>query len=150
MFSYLRHAFCLMGFCAVLFAQVSSPTGIVEGDVNDSTTNKPIAGARVRLQAGALALFSRCDANGHFEFQGVPFGTHAVTVERPGYTSASGKARLSPNRIRAEVHVSLQPYAVISGKITDSAGAPLEGVNVELLTVRRRKYLWRLPTSLVL
>jgi hypothetical protein len=131
----------LLGLCAALAAQ----TGTVEGDVVDSATNKPIAGARVKLQNGQRSLFTMCDQDGHFQFQEVPFGRYPLTVEQPGYMAASDgpnmrgpttMADMPRDKGRATVHVALIPYGVITGKVTDSAGAPLEGVNVDLLKLR--------------
>lgn len=139
----IRRALSLFGLCALLFSQTPSPTtsrtGTVEGDVTDSVTHKPIAGARVRLQAGERVLFTGCDGNGRFQFQPVPLGDGFVLADQPGYPGISQPpipAPLSPGKTRVQVHILLQPYGVISGRITDPAGVPAEGVTVELLQLR--------------
>jgi len=141
--SCIRRALPLFGLCSLLFSQTPSPTtsqtGTVEGDVTDSVTHKPIAGARVRLQAGDRVLFTRCDENGRFQFQPVPLGEVLVLADQPGYLGISQPpipARLSPGKTRTQVHSLLQPYGVISGRITDPAGVAAEGVTVELLQLR--------------
>jgi len=136
----LRRAFSLLGLCAVLSAQTPPGTGTVQGDVTDGVTHKPIAGARVKLQAGERILFTRCDENGRFQLAEVAMGSYAVAADRPGYSPATGQppsyARLSPDKTLAEVHVILQPYSVISGRVVDSAGVPVEGAFIELLELR--------------
>ena len=125
----------LLGFCGVLIAQ----TGTVEGDVTDCVTHKPLAGARVKLRAGERVIFGRCDANGRFQLPEVPVGSYSVQADQPGYSGAAQPFRHatpSPGAPGAEVHVSLLPYGVISGRVTDSAGVPIEGVRVELMNLR--------------
>lgn len=137
--SCLRRAFFLLGLCAVPFAQTPSPAGTVEGDVTDIVAHKPIPRARVKLQAGERILFTRCDENGRFQLAEVAMGSYTVVADQPGYSPAGqppSHARLSPDKTRAEVHVLLQPYAVISGRVVDSAGVPVEGAFVELLELR--------------
>ena len=141
--SCFARAFPLLGFCAVVFAQTTpstaSQTGIVEGDVTDSVTHKPIAGARVMLQADKGVLFTRCDGNGRFQFQPVPLGDGLVLADQAGYVGISQPpipARLSPGKTRIQVHILLQPAGIISGRITDTAGVAAEGVTVELLQLR--------------
>ena len=109
--------------------------GTVDGDVTDTVTLKPISGARVKLKAGERVLFAMCDATGRFQFQEVPFDNYAVSGDRPGYLVAGQPiwARLSADRTRIEVHLTLQPAAVIAGKVTDSAGVPMEAVAIDLL-----------------
>jgi hypothetical protein len=138
----LRRAFSLLGFCAVLIAQtqpLTPPlTGTVEGSVTESVTHKPVAGARVKLQAGERALFAMCDENGRFQFQEVPLGDYPVWADRPSYRPLGdpAKVRISSDKARAQVNVMLQQYGVISGRIADSAGVPLEGARIELLVLR--------------
>jgi hypothetical protein len=125
----LRIAIPLLGLCAVLPAQPGAST--VEGDVTDSVTHRPIAGARVKLRAGERALFTRCDASGRFQIQEVPAGNLEVTADQPGYMPASQSVRAG-----GPVHLSLRRYAVVAGTVTDAAGVPVEGVSVDLLTLR--------------
>ena len=138
----LMRAFPLLGLCAALFAQTPSPTsprhGAVEGEVTDSVTHKPIAGARVKLQAGARSLFARCDASGHFQFPEVPLGDYVAVADQPGYMAVGETfdVRLAPDKPRATVNVLLQPYGIISGRLTDSAGAPLGIAYLQLLVLR--------------
>lgn len=139
----LRRTLSLLGFCAVLSAQTPAPappqTGAIEGDVTDSLTHKPLAGARVKLQAGERVLFTRCGANGRFQFPELPSGNYQVTPDQPGYAAFSQTVRAAYSIISGtptQVHFSLKPYAAVSGRIVDSAGVPMEGVIVELLRFR--------------
>lgn len=133
----------MLGFCAVLFAQTPSPTppqtGAIEGDVTDILTHKPLAGARVKLQAGDLLLFTRCDANGRFQFPEIPAGNYLVAPDQPGYLAFGQTVRAAYSIISGtptQVHFPLKPYAVVSGRVTDSAGVPMQGASVELLRLR--------------
>jgi hypothetical protein len=139
----LKRASCWLGFCAVLLAQMPSSippqTGAIEGDVTDSLTHKPLAGARVKLQAGERVLFTRCDENGRFQSPEVPVGNYLVTPDQPGYMAFGQTVRAAYSIISGtptQVHFPLKPYAAISGRIVDSAGVPMEGATVELLRLR--------------
>ncbi len=125
----IGRALPLLGFCAVLAAQ--SGAGAVEGDVTDCVSHRPIAGARVKLRAGERMLFTRSDSSGRFQFQEAPAGNLEVTADQPGYMNASHYVRAA-----GPVHLSLIRYAVVAGSVKDWAGVPVEGVRVELLTLR--------------
>ncbi len=115
----------LLGLSTAIYAQIvtlpSPQTGTVDGDVTENVLHDPISRARVKLRAGERMFFTRCDATGRFQFQQVPLGDYAVSADQPGYLAAGQpvSARLSADRTRIDVHLSLQPAAVIAGKVTD-------------------------------
>jgi hypothetical protein len=119
----------------------------VEGDVADSLSGKPLAGARLKLstQRNGDQHFTMADKQGHFRFTGIDLALHYLTAEYAGYmnpgatptaASFSTQAALSAANPHVEVQVPLEAYAVLSGRVTDAAGAPAEGIRVSLL-VRR-------------
>jgi hypothetical protein len=106
--------------------------------VTDSVTRRSIGGARVKLEARERALFTKCDENGRFQFQSVPVGEYLARADQLGYMQVGEPiaVRLSSDKTRVRVNVLLEPYGVVSGRITDSAGVPMECVGVELLKLR--------------
>lgn len=153
-----------------MHAQTPAATiAILEGDVVNSATGAPIAGARVKVDTQqAEPLYSKSDASGHFLFNNLPPNFYRVSVEAPGFvkpTSTSvdlavhrakttGSAgRISGNanccvpatvtgtadadgNLHARISIPMVAYAVITGKVTDPNGVPIEGCPVEILMKR--------------
>jgi iron complex outermembrane receptor protein len=144
--------------CAVLFACLASPAVahaqpvvVLSGQLLDSLTGEPIAGASVFVEE--LAREARADGEGRFTVPGVAPGTYHVFVLADGYSSrrtevvaaAGGLAVVVP--VDPELHFedvvsvsarargqfeSFQPTSVLSGQERDqrlegSLGATLEG-----------------------
>jgi carboxypeptidase family protein len=104
----------------------------IAGQVLDSLTKLPIAGATVSLSpTGATAL---TDANGNFSF-GVAAGTYTVTASAVDYNSASQTVTLN-NGQKVNVNfrlVSITSFGSLNGTVTDGATkAPIAGATVTL------------------
>jgi hypothetical protein len=84
-----------------LWLQAQPTAYSVDALILDAATRAPVAGARIRISAGA---FTRI-------------------------TGASGA--------RATIAIPLLAHAVISGRVIDPEGIPLQGYKIELLTDRR-------------
>jgi len=114
----------LLAFSAALSAQTIE----IEGDVVDSTTGAPVAGAYVVGRwSGPQPSVASSDSAGHFRFPDRTPWWGGIQVYRAGYVTTSG---MRPGRI------ALMPEAVIFGKILDEDGFPGEGVIVEALRFR--------------
>jgi hypothetical protein len=99
----------------------------IDGDVVDSVTGAPIAGAYL-LDGNLWTRAAVSDSNGHFRLA----EAGAVQVDRAGYLPPllSYQAQASP------MHVVLTPQAVIFGRVTDEDGFPVDGATVEVLGFR--------------
>jgi hypothetical protein len=64
---------------------------IIRGQVTVAGSGTPLVGAAVAI-AGAAQLNAVTDANGRFEFTGVPAGAITITASAAGYQVASGNA----------------------------------------------------------
>lgn len=118
--------------------------GTVEGSVADAASGKPLAGARIKLSTfrDGDQHFTVADKHGRFQFAGIDLQSHQLFAEYPGYMNPgsrpaqeflSAEAPLSAGNTHVEVEVRLQAYAVLSGRVTDAAGAPADNIRIDLL-----------------
>ena len=121
-----------------LAAQVPATTGVVDGEVVDGVTGTPIANARVKLKKEPEDLYAGVDGEGHFRFAGLAPAGYSLSVESPGFlpatpTYVSLVSDANPEAdglIHAKVTVKLTAYAVITGRVTDPYGMPVEDCQI--------------------
>jgi hypothetical protein len=122
------------------------PDGVVlEGKVVDLSNKRPVA-ATVRLQRiepqpkggyhYTVVVSTAADDTGHWVLKKTPAGWHRVVIEADGYVSrVVGYARSDSQPYWHSYDFGLSQPAPVSGRITDGAGKPLEGVEVRLADV---------------
>ncbi len=119
---------------------------VIEGKVTDLATKQPIA-ATMRLQrveprekGGYLypvIAEAKADAQGHWVLKRAPAGWVRVVVEADGFVpKVAGHARIDEQPRWQSYDCGLARPAAVSGRVTDEAGKPLEGVDVRLGNVR--------------
>jgi hypothetical protein len=146
-----------------VFAQAPQPTvekAHLEGQITN-LAGEPLKKAAVRLQgtftstpttntgaapAMPTAYTSESDAAGHFVFEEVEPGRYTLSAERTGYVRSSYGARsasspptvmnLAAGQKMTGISVKLTPQGIISGKITDEDGDPVERAQVMILQWR--------------
>ena len=151
----------MVAFAAVLLTAVVSqavppapppnappPTGLIVGRVLDGSTNRPIAGAVVSLDGGAIGPASPgrtvpralTSSSGQFVFRKVPKGSYQLRATRAGYADGSygqrrpggvsGSLALADAQRVGDAIVLIWKHATISGTVVDEAGDPLIGVQI--------------------
>jgi protocatechuate 3,4-dioxygenase beta subunit len=126
----------------------TQPPGVLTGQVISSTTGEPLrkVSLTVRPQgSGGSAAATTSDNSGNFRFATLDPGTYTLTGERTGYVRATlGEDRGQPTQITITsgqtaggIQLKLLPHAVISGRIYDLDGDPVQGAQV---TVMRYSY----------
>jgi hypothetical protein len=102
----------------------------IEGDVVDSSTGAPLAGAYVISRLAATRGVATTDSGGHFRLSlSFPYG-RALEVRRAGFLTGHADV-INPGR------VALIPQAAISGKIVDEDGFPAENVVIQAMRLRQ-------------
>ncbi len=157
---FLAAAVALSAFFAAFACaqQAGSPqeNGSVAGTVIDAMTEEPLKGAEVRLrniqaasdpasQSVSRSLprptSANTDASGHFLFENLPPGRYYLLASHDGYVNnnrayADLRGRwfsVAPGQHVGDVVVRLLPNGTIAGHISNEAGKPLRGVEVEAM-----------------
>src|SRR5262249_56304356 len=116
------------------------------GKVTDLSTRQPIA-ATIKLQrvepqqtggyVYPVVAEAKADAQGHWVLRKAPAGWLRVIVEADGFVPrVAGYARFDDQPGWQSYDCGLASPATVSGRITDDAGTPLEGVDVRLDNVQ--------------
>lgn len=122
--------------------------GLIFGTVVDSTTQRPVAGARVRIVQGASRFVRRgagslggapsptqsTDANGRFRFENLKGGTLTLRVSHTGYVTQD-VPNVNPDVVSTSqgLVVALEAGGEIRGTVLDPGGAPLSDMTVYLI-----------------
>ncbi len=127
----MKSCFLLLAFSTALAAQS------VEGDVVDGVTGAPIEGAYVSTSSANSAMLStRTDAAGHFRFEEASLWG-SLQVLRTGYRFTNwslGRPASQPSSQGISgVRITLAPEAVISGKVLDEDGFPVDNAFIMVL-----------------
>jgi len=111
----------------------AAPAQTIEGWVVDSVTNMPVAGAYAAI--GGPTINDRylpiTDRAGHFVWNVPPGVTYQVAVSGAGYLPTAQPVIVTPGQDSGNLRIALTPQAVISGKLEDEDGFPVEGAYVE-------------------
>jgi len=127
----------LLLLCRCLAAQ---GTASVAGTVIDSETKQPMAGVHVAIYVSPMGgdeqpvygAVSKPD--GHFSVTGLSPATYFVNARHTGYVFAPSKILSVPLKAgdnKTDLVVAMTQRAVISGRVTDEFGDPVQEVRVE-------------------
>ncbi len=133
--------------------QDTGKLGSIEGRVVNTATGEGIrradvlmrgSGAAVRGVRSETARGVSTDAEGKFKFQGVEAGTYNLMVQKQGFVPERGPGyvgrgiRVAPGQEVSGLEYKLQPFAVITGRVVDDEGEPVQGIAVNVL---RRRFM---------
>src|SRR5690349_10824261 len=123
---------------------MATGTGVIFGQVTESDSNRPVAGALVTLNLpGNTPIRIMADAQGRFGFRDLPAGRFNITTQRPGWVDgAYGRTRpagptlaltLANGEKVSNVSVPMWKYASIAGVVVDETGDPVVTKTVRVL-----------------
>lgn len=117
-------------------------TGGIAGRIVDSATNAPISGANITIAALKLSVQSRYD--GTFSINGVPEGSHLISVRLIGYKSQDVRRTVESGKTLT-IDITLVPSAMsLSEVVTTVTGSqrrievPTDIVKINADEVRER------------
>jgi len=123
----------------------SGGTALIMGRVVEATTNAPVAGAIVQIDAGTNDTLSvATDSAGQFVMGALKSGAFRLEARKSGYAESTfGQRRpytysgmrltLADGERRGDVTLRLWKYGAITGRVVDEVGEPLIGVMVTAL-----------------
>ncbi|APU14299.1 S8 family serine peptidase [Actinoalloteichus fjordicus] len=114
---------------AAVDAAPRGDAGVLTGTVTDSTTGEPVAAARVAV-SGPQNRAVVAAADGTFTLM-LPVGDYAVTGTVFGYAENGASATvLADQTATVDLALTALPTHAVSGRISDSGGTGLAGVEV--------------------
>src|ERR1017187_9165899 len=112
--------------------------GSLEGTAIHAVTREPLSRVHVRLVGGSFAGISGAygamsDRTGHFSIATIRPGTYVLGPELAGFLYVQAKGGIPNLTIKPGQHLTgyqleMTPQAVISGRVVDEAGDPVESV----------------------
>ncbi|MDE0086147.1 MAG: carboxypeptidase regulatory-like domain-containing protein [Candidatus Poribacteria bacterium] len=141
----------------ILFLLVIAPlpllaqTGNVEGTIYQRSTGKPLEGADVHILE--TDQHQKTDANGNFQFTGIPIGTYTLSVSHPNFkTPEKTTIEISAGKtIQGKIYLGpafqvekATATGNIEGTVYDrDTGALLAGAEVYIVEIEKRQYTKR-------
>ncbi len=129
-------------------ASATRGTGTIRGRVLAGDTGRPLRRVRITISAPELAGNNRTtstDTSGRYEVTDLPAAEYSIAVRRSGYLMLRyGQTRpleqpkllRLENKAVADVDFTLPRMSLITGRVTDDAGDPIEGVTVMAMRAR--------------
>jgi len=156
----MRFRFGLLLLPLLALAQTAPPaddTCTLEGHVTNATTNEPIRKVTIRMErvdrpAGGTVVMNpttyttSSDEGGKFAMQGIEPGQYRLYASRNGFVNenygAHGHSRagttltLTRQQHLKDINFAMTPQGVITGRVLDQDGDPLEYASVQVATYR--------------
>jgi protocatechuate 3,4-dioxygenase beta subunit len=122
--------------------------GSVAGKVTNALTGEPVKRATVNLR-GPTGYVTVSDASGNFIFDNVqPADYYFASADSEGYVNQGGRQpaaiKVAPQQEVKDIALQLTPLSVISGKVLNDDGEPLQGANVQTLSYQYQNGVRRL------
>ena len=141
-------AWALLG-CTIGQAQsapaASTETFTLSGTVMNSVTGEPIPRALVRTN-GMVQRTAFTDSEGHFQIDGLPPIQISVIAQKPGFTLPNDNLHtwFQIGASTSSLVLKLVPQGAIYGRVTDSAGQPIEHLPLRLTAraIREGRRTW--------
>ena len=133
------------GLCPANPAATGAGTGIISGRVLNQR-GEPVMCANVRLLTRGREPVVATDADGRFEFTGVPAGRYGLEATKllhltgqygsQGSGPPSTRIRLADGRTLTDLDILLPTGSAITGTVVDEAGEPVAGIVIRALRPR--------------
>ncbi len=124
----------LTGLTGAPEADRVSGSVIFMGPLPENVRTRPTADLKVILRGAGVVRESRTDAQGHFEFRGVPPVSFSVAVVPAWPYAAADQIEIEdpdPRQCSTDLLLQMRYDGRISGVLVDRSGRPLSGIKVQ-------------------
>jgi len=105
--------------------------GTIAGRVVDAQTGEPVTGFHVK---GPLVDRHIESPDGTFRIEDLQMSTGVFTFTSPGYASTTYDiGEIAEEQVVEGLEIKMNPGAWLEGKVSDEAGAPIQGARVKLV-----------------
>src|SRR5262245_41084167 len=122
-------------------------TSTLHGQILRAGSSEPVGDVEISLVFNSPGISARprtiTNAQGSFTFDNLPAGKYSVQARREGYFNDQGNplptlvANVTVEPLRSQqIVVSLIPGAIISGRVTDTEGRALAGVQMSAMKLQ--------------
>ena len=112
---------------------VPQPTASLFGRVINAQTRQPVHRAAIKIYRGNDQWDQFTDGDGRFQFPPIKRDKYGLVVHRDGYSDRAYLVEVSDFDNPKELPIELFPQAVITGRVADALGMPLQDARVEAL-----------------
>jgi len=109
------------------------PVARFNGLVVNSQTHQPLRRAAIMIDESGKQWTTYSDRDGRFTFLNLEPGDGTLTVHRDGYTDRTYKIASSDFNKQTGFSAELDPQGLITGRVVDGTGQPLQGTVIEAL-----------------
>ncbi|HEY6554786.1 MAG TPA: carboxypeptidase-like regulatory domain-containing protein, partial [Vicinamibacteria bacterium] len=111
---------------------VLAPTAALRGRVVDAVSGAPLARIKVVARGEGAMFVGRSGPDGRYEIRGLPSRTYRLAADDPAFVAWSRDGvRVAPGATEA-LDVILTRAAVLTGRVVDEKGLPIEGATGHL------------------
>jgi hypothetical protein len=111
----------------------SVPTVALFGRIVNALTHEPVRRASVKIYTSKDQWDEITDGEGRFKFPPLKRAEYGFMAHRDGFTDRTYKVELSDFDDPKELPVELFPQGVITGKVVDGFGQPLQRAEIQAL-----------------
>jgi hypothetical protein len=111
----------------------SVPTVALFGRIVNALTHEPVRRASVKIYTSKDQWDEITDGDGRFKFPPLKRAEYGFMAHRDGFTDRTYKVELSDFDDPKELPVELFPQGVITGKVVDGFGQPLQRAEIQAL-----------------
>jgi hypothetical protein len=111
----------------------SVPTVALFGRIVNALTHEPVRRASVKIYTSKDQWDEITDGDGRFKFPPLKRAEYGFMAHRDGFTDRTYKVELSDFDDPKELPIELFPQGVITGKVVDGFGQPLQRAEIQAL-----------------